>query len=111
MDVELFDAEAGRWHVLEVRGELDLHTSTALEARLSELTTDEPAFVALDLSGVPFMDSSSLGVIVASLKRLRERGGDLALVGTAGSPAKVLAITGMDQVIPCVDRRDDLPER
>jgi anti-anti-sigma regulatory factor len=50
-------------------------------------------------------------VIVTALKRLRERGGDLALVGAAGSPAKVLAITGMDQVIPSVAGRDALPER
>ena len=111
MDLELSDATAGRWHVIEIRGELDLHTATALQGRLTELTSDDPAFIALDLSGVPFMDSSSLGVVVAALKRLRERGGELALIGASGSPAKVLAITGMDQVIPSVASREDLPER
>jgi anti-sigma B factor antagonist len=105
------DAAVGRWHVVEIRGELDLHTSTALRDRLTELTADGPTFVALDLSGVPFMDSSSLGVVVTALKRLRERGGDLALLGASGSPAKVLAITGMDQVIPSFARRDDLMDR
>lgn len=111
MDLELSETRAGAWHVVEIRGELDLHTSTAVRERLDELITDDPAFVALDLSGVPFMDSSSLGVIVTALKRLRERGGDLALIGAAGSPAKVLSITGMDQVIPSVERRDQLPGR
>jgi anti-sigma B factor antagonist len=111
VDLELSDVQIGAWHVLEVHGELDLHTSTSLRDRISELTDDEPAFVALDLAAVPFMDSSSLGVIVTALKRLRERGGELALIGVSGSPAKVLSITGMDQVIPMVERRDDLPER
>ena len=111
MDLELSEAEVGRWHVVAVRGELDLHTATALQERLDVLTTDDPVFVALDLSEVPFMDSSSLGVIVTALKRLRERGGELALIGTSGSPAKVLSITGMDQVIPSVDRRDELLAR
>lgn len=111
MDLELIDAQAGGWHVLEIRGELDLHTSAALQDRIAELIGEEPAFVALDLSDVAFMDSSALGVIVTALKRLRERGGDLAVVGAQGSPAKVLAITGMDRVIPSVAGRDALPER
>jgi anti-sigma B factor antagonist len=111
MDLELSDATVGRWHVVAVRGELDLHTAAVLEARLAQLTTDEPTFLAVDLSEVPFMDSTSLGVVVTALKRLRERGGDLALVGASGSPAKVLAITGMDQVIPSAERPDALMDR
>ena len=56
------------------------------------------------------MDSSSLGILVVHHKRLVERGGALALVGVAGSPQKVLTITGIDRVIPVYDKAADLPE-
>ena len=56
--------------------------------------------IALDLSEVPFMDSSSLGVMVGGLKRARERGGDLTLMSLQASPAKVMALTGLDGVFP-----------
>ena len=66
--------------------------------------------MAVDLSSVPFMDSSSLGILVSNFKRLRERDGDLAIVGVAGSPQKVLSITGIDRVIPIFDDATELPQ-
>lgn len=110
IDLVLEDATLGSWNVLSVAGELDMHTSPALQERLDVLSVGEAPKVAVDLSAVPFMDSSSLGVLVANLKRLRERGGILALVGVAGSPLKVLSITGIDRVIPVYDQASELPQ-
>jgi anti-sigma B factor antagonist len=100
LDLELSDSRVGGWQLLAIRGELDLHTAPGMRDRIATLMAEGADRIALDLSAVPFMDSSSLGVIVAALKRLREQGGELALVGATGSPAKVLSITGLDQVIP-----------
>jgi anti-sigma B factor antagonist len=108
VDLELSDSRIGGWHVLVIRGELDLHTAPGMGDRIAALMADGVDRIALDLTGVPFMDSSSLGVVVAALKRLREQGGELALVGVSGSPAKVLSITGMDRVIPTYDDADGL---
>lgn len=109
MDLTFEDRTAGPWHVLAVAGELDMHTSPALQERLDMFGLVDAPKVAVDLSGVPFMDSSSLGVLVVGLKRLREHGGALALVGVTGSPRKVLSITGIDRVIPVYDQISDLP--
>lgn len=110
MDLTFKDDTLGAWNVLSVAGELDMHTSPALQERLDALSVGETPKVAVDLSTVPFMDSSSLGVLVVHLKRLRERGGALALVGVAGSPQKVLSITGIDRVIPVYDQVSELPQ-
>ena len=109
MDLTFEDTAVGAWNVLSVAGELDMHTSAAME-RLDALTVGDAPKVAVDLSDVPFMDSSSLGLLVSNFKRLRERGGDLAIVGVAGSPQKVLSITGIDHVIPMFDQVSDLPQ-
>ena len=110
MDLTFEDATLGAWNVLAVAGELDMHTSPALQEKLEALSVGDAPKVAVDLSAVPFMDSSTLGMLVASLKRLKERGGDLALVGVAGSPQKVLSITGIDRVIPVYEQVSELPQ-
>lgn len=88
----------GTWTVIEVRGELDLATSDELRAALDRGFEAGSPRIAVDLTDVGFLDSSSLGVLVASMKRARADDGDLALVGVQGSPAKVIALTGLDAV-------------
>jgi anti-sigma B factor antagonist len=100
-------AELGQWRILAVDGELDLSTSGEFRDALSALLDDAPN-VAVDLRAVSFMDSTALGVIVAAMKRAREHGGDLALIGPAGSPRKVLAITALDQIMRIVDGPEEL---
>ena len=115
MGLNFNEASLGVWRVLTVSGELDMHTSPALQDRLDSLSGPEVARniapkIAVDLSAVPFMDSSSLGVLVVSNKGLQERGGRLALVGVDGSPKKVLSITGIDKVIPVYGSESELPQ-
>lgn len=99
----------GRWTVVEVAGELDLHTSPALRDHVLSLIDDGTGFLAIDMTKVEFMDSSSLGALVACLKRLRDHDGRFVLIGVTGSPRKVLGLTGLDRVFEQVESPDDLP--
>ena len=99
------------WTVITVTGELDLHTAPSLQVEISTAMEEEARFLAVDLTGVGFMDSTALGILVSSSTRARERGGELTLIGVSGSPAKVLSVTGMDEVFPVVAVAGDLPER
>jgi anti-sigma B factor antagonist len=101
---------SGSWTVVNVQGELDLSTSAALRAAVEGTASGPQApRVAVDLTGVTFMDSSSLGVLVACLKEIGDRGGEMRLVGVSGSPAKVIALTGLDAAFTIDDSVDDLP--
>jgi anti-anti-sigma factor len=82
--------------VLSAEGELDLHTTGQLDDALG--STDHPR-VILDLTEVPFVDSTALGTIVASTKKMRAQQRDLILV--AGNPvvARTLSITGLERVL------------
>jgi anti-sigma B factor antagonist len=97
------------WTVVEVAGELDLHTSPPLREHLLELIQGGADHLALDLTQVEFMDSSSLGSLVTCLKRVREREGKLVLVGVGGTPMKVLNLTGLDRVFDIVGSTTELP--
>ncbi len=111
MDLVIENGSSGSWTVVRVAGELDLHTSPQLRDHVLAMVGSSPTHLALDLSGVDFMDSSSLGMLITCLKRVREQDGEMVLVGVSGSPMKVLTLTGLDKVFDLVASIDDLPAR
>jgi len=100
MDLVLGSRNENGWAVLEVQGEVDLYTSSQLREAIVRLTEEDENRIVIDLYNVSFMDSSGLGVLVAGLKRVRERAGELALVFGEGSVQKVFGITGLDKIFP-----------
>jgi anti-sigma B factor antagonist len=92
--------------VLAIRGEIDVSTAPELRERLLAATTDPPRIVVVDLSEVSFLDSTALGVLVSGVKRLRSEGGDLRLVVTGRSVAKVLEVTGLVEVFSIFETVD-----
>ncbi|HEV8565210.1 MAG TPA: STAS domain-containing protein [Actinomycetota bacterium] len=87
--------------ILRVTGELDLFTAPRLREAVVEATEAGVTNVIVNLDGVSFIDSSGLGVLVACLKRLRERDGSFAVVaGETSSLHKLLALTGLDGFLP-----------
>ena len=86
--------------VVSVKGEVDLYTAPSLKERIADLVGAGRVRIAVDLTGVEFMDSTGLGVLIGGLKRSKEAGGSLALVGPREPVVKVLSITGLDKVFP-----------
>ena len=69
--------------VLEVaiNGEIDHHNARAFRSQIDEkLYLYRPKKVNLDVSGVSFMDSSGLGLILGRFTLARELGGELRIV-------------------------------
>jgi len=85
--------------VVVVSGEVDVFTSEELDAALSSAIEEGNHNLVVDLSGVEFLDSTGLGVLVKALKRVREHDGSLAVVATEDRITKVFRITGLDSAI------------
>jgi anti-sigma B factor antagonist len=98
--------EAGH-HVIAVRGEIDLFTAPDLKQVLTDAIEGGEHRVVIDLSEVSFLDSTALGVLIGAVKRLRSRGGALAIVNTDPSIAKTFEITGLDQIFTILPSRAD----
>jgi anti-sigma B factor antagonist len=86
--------------VLTVRGEVDLASAPKLAAAMTELMDRGHTHVAVDLGAVEFIDSSGLGVLVGSLRRLRDDGGDLVLRAASPPVTRILELTGLDGLLP-----------
>ena len=94
-------------HVIELGGEVDLYTAPEFKERMVQVIEDGKKHVIVDLSKATFIDSTTLGVLVGGVKRLRPGGGSLTLVCTDPNICKIFEITGLDRVFSIHDSRDD----
>ena len=86
------------WSVIDVAGEVDVFTAPKLREAIIGLLDDGKDHIIVNLEAVAFMDSTGLGVLVGGLKRVKERGGELAIAGAQGTVLRVLNVTGLNAV-------------
>ena len=87
-------------HVIELGGEVDLYTAPEFKERMVELIEGGKKSIVVDLSKATFIDSTTLGVLVGGVKRLRTNEGQLSLVCSDRNITKIFEITGLDRVFP-----------
>jgi anti-sigma B factor antagonist len=101
-DVQPFQLESvtigGDCAVLRIAGEVDVYTAPELRERVVQLLAGGARHVVADLREVDFLDSTGLGALVGSLKRLREQDGSLTLVATADRILTIFRLTGLGRV-------------
>ena len=74
MNFHIQDEEIERdTHVIELGGEVDLYTAPEFKERMVELIEGGKKQIVVDLSKATFIDSTTLGVLVGGVKRLRPR--------------------------------------
>jgi anti-sigma B factor antagonist len=95
------------WTVIEVRGDVDLATTPQFREALSEASAGGES-IAVDLRGVPFMDSMGLGVLVGARRRAGESGADLALICSDGPIVRLLEVSGLSTMFRVVPDEGDL---
>jgi anti-sigma B factor antagonist len=86
--------------VVTVTGEIDVATAPDLRECLVTQEAEGIPAIVVDLSGVSFIDSTALGVLVGAYRRQEEAGGTLRLVVTEPRILKVLEITALTSVFP-----------
>jgi anti-anti-sigma factor len=103
--LHLSSEHRGESLIVVVRGDLDVVTSPQFDEFLTA-ARQRSARIVLDLSGVDFMDTSSLAVIIGHWKALVAAGGTLALAGARYRYTKSLWITGLADRLPLYDTVD-----
>ncbi|MFJ6581220.1 STAS domain-containing protein [Streptomyces sp. NPDC091368] len=97
-DLNLTTHEDSQCTVITVAGELDLTSCPALEDATC-LALADGSSLRLDMSGVTFMDSSGLNLLLALRRRLIADGNRLELTGVGEAPMRVLTLTGADTLL------------
>jgi anti-sigma B factor antagonist len=96
----------GEATVVHAGGDLDVYTAPRLKEALEQTLIGGRRLV-LDLSGVQFIDSTALGVLVSALQLSQSNGGDFRLV--VGDPflLKIFRITGFDGMFSIYPQLED----
>lgn len=104
MELRVSSRTHGDHTVVAVAGEIDLYTAPRLQGALTAVVMGEGAArVVVDMAGVEFCDSTGMNVLLAALRRARERGGELVLAGPRPAVRKILQVTGLESVFTVID--------
>jgi anti-sigma B factor antagonist len=90
--------------VVQACGELDMLTAPRLSAQLdqAEAIVVPPAPVVLDLTGLTFMGSAGLAVLLAHHERCAALGSTLQIRANTSVVTRPLAMTALDRVLNLV---------
>ena len=86
--------------------ELDHHRSEDVKAGIgAQMAEQYVRRLVFDFSRTRFMDSSGIGVLLGRYKEMKGRGGDLILCGMDEQIRRILRISGIPGLVPCVADR------
>jgi anti-sigma B factor antagonist len=105
LDVDTW-LDGGR-SVVELAGELDVYSVSRLRDAVAQLPREGKHRIAVEMSRLDFIDSSSLGVLVGATKQARALGGGVCLVGAQERILKMFRITGLVRIIPAFTGLDE----
>ena len=98
--MELNAQKRGPRLLVQLSGELDHHsaeqTRIMLDTLLRDVTVHE---LVLDLSGMSFMDSAGLGVVLGRFRKLSMRGGKLIVKGVNPSIDRIFQMSGLYAIV------------
>jgi anti-sigma B factor antagonist len=88
----------GRAAIVDVQGDIDLNRSADFQQSLLEVLGRRPERIVVNLSGVPYMDSSGVASLVKLLSRSRKQDVRLHLAGLTKRVRSIFEITRLDSV-------------
>jgi anti-sigma B factor antagonist len=94
-------------YVIALSGEVDLYTAPEFKQQLLDVIANGAKDVVVDFTKTTFIDSTTLGVLVGGVKRLRVQDGRLSLVCSDRNITKIFEITGLDRVFTIHPTRDE----
>jgi anti-sigma B factor antagonist len=83
--------------VIDMSGRLDSYSAPQVSAELEKAWMEVPARLLVNLSEVPFIDSTGLASLVQAMKRCRERNGDLRICGLQRPTRMIFELTRLDK--------------
>jgi anti-sigma B factor antagonist len=107
MNFDIKTEQVDSAYVIALAGEVDLYTAPEFKQQLLDVIAKGGKEVIVDFSDTTFIDSTTLGVLVGGVKRLRTNDGQLSLVCRDRNITKIFEITGLDRVFTIYPTRDE----
>jgi stage II sporulation protein AA (anti-sigma F factor antagonist) len=97
--------------LLTVEGYLDVDTATEFQHHLANQLHHGRRHFLLDLSAVPFMDSSGMNIILRVYQEARELPGSVHIISPTSAVRRILDLTGVSITVPVSESVDEALKR
>jgi anti-sigma B factor antagonist len=93
--------------VVTLEGEIDIYSSPQFKEVLLKGIEAGALHIVIDLTGVTFIDSTALGVLVSGAKQVGPRHGRLDIICVDENIVRILEITGLDRIFGIYPSRSE----
>ena len=93
--------------VIALSGEVDIYSAPQFKETLVSGIDEGARRIIVDLTGVTFIDSTALGVLVSGAKRVRPLNGSLDIVCDDENITRIFEITGLDRIFGIYPSREE----
>jgi anti-sigma B factor antagonist len=90
-------SDEGGQPVVHVVGEIDVANAGLFRRELDAALARGSGTITIDFSGVGFIDSSGIGVLVGVLKAAQAQGGGVTILDPTASSRRLFEITGLTE--------------
>lgn len=85
-------------NVLMLVGELDLHESESVRAKIDPLIAEKVPRIVVDLTKLSYIDSSGIAIFIETMRRVQAYGGKLLFFGLHDTVRNIFEVARLDQV-------------
>lgn len=94
--------------IVNIVGDLDHHQATQAREEIDKtIETFKSKNLIMDFSRVEFMDSSGIGVVMGRYNKVKEKGGEILIIGCSKYVKLILEMAGIFTIINCFDNLDE----
>lgn len=86
-------------HILRLEGYVDAHTFTEFEEELTQLVESGKYNLLLDLEKLTYINSTGLGLLMATFRQVRQHGGDLVIAKMSDKITNIFNLLGFSRLI------------
>lgn len=109
--MQIMEKSKGDIYIIEISGRMDTISSEEVEAKLDSLIENNEAKVIIDLAAVDYISSVGLRVLLAALKRQKERQGSIKLVSLQPFVKDIFKMTGFDKIFSIYSTQEEALNR
>lgn len=93
-------ANEGERITVALIGDIDHHSAQSIRSEIDAmLEQTEPRLLILDFSGVSFMDSSGIGLVLGRMKLMDSFGGHILIKNPSPYVKKVMLLAGLNRLM------------
>lgn len=97
----------GAVQMLDLKGELDAHTASELEAAIEKCLDDSNVQIITNGANLQYISSAGLGVFMAYIEEVREKGGDIKIAALQPKVFNVFDLLGFPMLFDIVDSEEE----